>query len=92
MLLFLLQIDLGNVGLKNMMLLPPLIVSRIIILATLIFFICSSLRHAFFYSTGFDLGIYDQVVYLISQGKSPISSFFGLVVVGLVIFVAKFEY
>ena len=60
-----------------MMLLPPLIVSRIIILATLIFFICSSLRHAFFYSTGFDLGIYDQVVYLISQGKSPISSFLG---------------
>ena len=57
--------------------LPPLIVSRIIILATLIFFICSSLRHAFFYSTGFDLGIYDQVVYLISQGESPISSFLG---------------
>ena len=60
-----------------MRLLPPLIVSRIIILATLIFFICSSLRHAFFYSTGFDLGIYDQVVYLISQGESPISSFLG---------------
>lgn len=76
-LLFLLQIDLGNVELKNMRLLPPLIVSRIIILATLIFFICSSLRHAFFYSTGFDLGIYDQVVYLISQGESPISSFLG---------------
>ena len=60
-----------------MTLLPPLIVSRIIILATLIFYICSSLRHAFFYSTGFDLGIYDQVVYLISQGESPISSFLG---------------
>jgi len=62
---------------KNMRLLPPLIVSKIIILATLIFFICSSLRHTFFYSTGFDLGIYDQVVYLISQGESPISSFLG---------------
>ncbi len=51
--------------------------SRLIIIATLIFFICSSLRHTLFYSTGFDLGIYDQVVYLISQGESPFSSFLG---------------
>ncbi len=57
--------------------LPPPVVSRMIIVAALIFFVCSSLRHAFFYSTGFDLGIYDQVVYLISQGESPISSFLG---------------
>lgn len=51
--------------------------SKTIIIATLIFFISSSLRHALFYSTGFDLGIYDQVVYLISQGESPVSSFLG---------------
>ncbi len=60
-----------------MMLLPPPIVSRLVVIATLIFFISSSLRHTLFYSTGFDLGIYDQVVYLISQGESPISSFLG---------------
>lgn len=38
---------------------------------------CSSLRHALFQSGAFDLGIYDQVVYLISQGQPPISSFLG---------------
>ncbi|HEY9636771.1 MAG TPA: DUF2079 domain-containing protein [Coleofasciculaceae cyanobacterium] len=42
--------------------------------SSLIFFACSSLRHALFQSGAFDLGIYDQVVYLISQGRSPISS------------------
>jgi uncharacterized membrane protein len=43
----------------------------------LIFFVCSSIRHALFQSGGFDLGIYDQVVYLMSQGQPPISSFLG---------------
>ncbi|MGD1805569.1 DUF2079 domain-containing protein [Dapis sp. BLCC M126] len=57
--------------------LPPPVVSRMIALAALVLFISSSLRHALFYSTGFDLGIYDQVVYLISQGESPFSSFLG---------------
>lgn len=45
--------------------------------AALVFFLCSSVRHALFQSTAFDLGIYDQVVYLISQGLPPISSFLG---------------
>ena len=43
--------------------------------SALILFACSSLRHALFQSGAFDLGIYDQVVYLISQGEPPISSF-----------------
>lgn len=46
-----------------------------IAIASMIFFFCSSLRHALFQSTAFELGIYDQIVYLISQGKPPISSF-----------------
>lgn len=46
-----------------------------IAIASIIFFFCSSLRHGLFQSTAFELGIYDQVVYLISQGKPPISSF-----------------
>jgi uncharacterized membrane protein len=46
-------------------------------ISALIFFALSSLRHAMFHSGAFDLGIYDQVVYLISQGQPPISSFLG---------------
>lgn len=41
------------------------------------FWICSSLRHLLFQSTGYDLGIYDQVIYLISQGQPAISSILG---------------
>ncbi|MBH8553104.1 DUF2079 domain-containing protein [Nostocaceae cyanobacterium CENA357] len=46
-------------------------------ISALILFGCSSLRHTLFQSGVFDLGIYDQVVYLMSQGQSPISSFLG---------------
>lgn len=49
-----------------------------IIIAALIFFLSSSSRHLLFQSTAFDLGIYDQVTYLISQGLPPISSFLGI--------------
>jgi len=58
-------------------LIPPPAVAWGIAATALFFFLCSSLRHVLFQSTGFDLGIYDQVVYLISQGMSPISSFLG---------------
>ncbi|NJO39468.1 MAG: DUF2079 domain-containing protein [Cyanobacteria bacterium RU_5_0] len=43
----------------------------------LFLFMCSSVRHLLIHSTGFDLGIYDQVVYLMSQGLPPISSYLG---------------
>ena len=52
-------------------------VSWMIGASALILFACSSLRHALFQSGAFDLGIYDQVVYLMSQGQPPISSFLG---------------
>ena len=45
--------------------------------STLILFACSSLRHALFQSSAFDLGYFDQAVYLISQGQPPIVSFWG---------------
>lgn len=48
---------------------------KITIIAAIILFICSSLRHLLFQSTAFEMGIYDQVTYLISQGLPPISSF-----------------
>lgn len=43
----------------------------------LIFFACSSIRHALFQSSAFDLGYFDQAAYLISQGQAPIVSFWG---------------
>ncbi len=46
-----------------------------IALASVVLFILSSLRHFLFQSTAFELGIYDQVAYAISQGLTPFSSF-----------------
>jgi uncharacterized membrane protein len=43
--------------------------------ATIILFICSTIRHILFQSNALDLGWFDQGVYLISQGKPPIISF-----------------
>lgn len=45
--------------------------------ATLLLFFCSSARHLLFQSTAYDLGIYDQVIYLISRGLPAISSYLG---------------
>lgn len=45
--------------------------------SALILFGCSSLRHSLFQSTAFDLGYFDQAIYLISQGQTPIVSFWG---------------
>jgi uncharacterized membrane protein len=50
----------------------PLIVP--IALASSILFICSSVRHALFHSTAYDLSHFDQAIYLISQGKPAIVS------------------
>lgn len=48
----------------------------------IILFICSSLRHALFQSTAFDLGIFDQAVYLLSQNQEPLSTFTGSHILG----------
>ncbi|MDY6902670.1 MAG: DUF2079 domain-containing protein, partial [Cyanobacteriota bacterium] len=50
--------------------------------STLLLFFCSSLRHALFQSNAFDLGIFDNGVYLISQGQEPFISFRGLHILG----------
>jgi uncharacterized membrane protein len=55
---------------------PPTVIAMIIS-AIAIFLLCSSLRHEMFQSTAYDLGIYDQVTYLISQAEAPISSILG---------------
>ena len=50
-------------------------ITTVFIVTAIFLFFCSSLRHLLFQSTAFELGIYDQVAYLISQGEPPISSF-----------------
>ena len=55
-----------------------------------IYFLCcsatlslfSSLRHAWFQSNAWDLGIFDQAIYLISQGQAPISTFLNFHILG----------
>lgn len=51
--------------------------AKAIIISSFIFFAYSSLRHFLFRSTAWDLGIFDQYLYLISQGYPPIGSFTG---------------
>ena len=55
-------------------LLKAICVGLMIGVSALIFFVCSSLKHTLFQSTAFDLGIFDQAVYLISLGQPPVSS------------------
>ncbi len=54
----------------------------LVAIATIILFACSSFRHNLFQSTAFDLGIFDNAIYLISQGQEPIVSFRGLHILG----------
>lgn len=56
--------------------------SWIIGISALIFFGCSSIRHALFQSSAFDLGIFDQGIYLISQGEEPVCSLIGFHILG----------
>lgn len=42
----------------------------------------SSLRHAWFQSNAWDLGIFDQAIYLISQGQVPTSTFLNFHILG----------
>jgi uncharacterized membrane protein len=47
----------------------------LISIGAIVLFLSSSVKHALFQSNAWDLGIFDQAVYLISQGKPAISSF-----------------
>jgi uncharacterized membrane protein len=69
-----------NAQCPNTQYLKFLVKTKIIYLSTvaaILLFVCSGLRHLLFQSGAFDLGIYDQVVYLMSQGEAPISSILG---------------
>jgi uncharacterized membrane protein len=58
---------------------PPI---KFIGLGAIVLFFFSSLQHGWFRSGAWDLGIFDQAVYLISQGQPPISSFLGFHILG----------
>ncbi|KAF3889022.1 MULTISPECIES: DUF2079 domain-containing protein [Nostocales] len=66
---------------KTKVIIPSTVVWMIGVSAVILF-VSSSLRHILFQSTAFDLGIFDQAVYLIGQGQPPISSFMGYHILG----------
>ncbi len=51
--------------------------TRMIAVSTAILLVCSSIRHLLFHSTAYDLGYFDQLSYLLSQGLPPVISFWG---------------
>jgi uncharacterized membrane protein len=53
----------------------PLIIAAI---GGLVLFMAAVLRHTFLRSGGYDLSIFDQTLYLMSQGKTPFSSLIGM--------------
>mgnify|MGYP001284612340 CR=1 FL=1 len=44
--------------------------------------LASSIRHFWFHSSSWDLGIFDQAIYLISQGQEPYSTLLGFHILG----------
>ncbi|EAW33620.1 DUF2079 domain-containing protein [Lyngbya sp. PCC 8106] len=57
-------------------------ISLMVVLSTILLFFFSSFRHALFQSNAFDLGIFDNGIYLLSQGQKPFVTFRGLHILG----------
>jgi uncharacterized membrane protein len=53
-------------------------VTALMMASAALLFVASSLRHILFRSGAFDLGFFDQAVWLISRGRVPISSILGI--------------
>ena len=53
-----------------------------IVVTTIVLFAASSARHALFHSTAYDLAIFDQAIYLISQNQTPFSSLMEINILG----------
>lgn len=71
-----------EMGVFRLSWLPPVPLRWMVGISALVLFGCSSLRHALFQSGAYDLGFFDQAVYLISRGLPPIVSFWGFHVLG----------
>jgi uncharacterized membrane protein len=54
----------------------------LVVLGLVLFVPPSLLRHHSFLSSAYDLGIFDQAVFLISKGQQPVSSFLGFHILG----------
>jgi uncharacterized membrane protein len=53
-----------------------------IIISFIVLFLASTIRHILFSSTAYDLGIFDNGIYLISQGENPYISFLKIHILG----------
>jgi len=51
-------------------------------ISSLVLFACSSFRHILFKSNAFDLGIFDQSIYLISRFQTPFTTLMGIHILG----------
>lgn len=60
----------------------PLPQGLVILFSAILYFTMSSIKFSYFKATAFDLGIFDQAVYLISKGIEPVSSFLGFHILG----------
>src|SRR3990167_7127696 len=58
---------------------PPIIFTFICLLYAISFSVLAIIRHRHFFSQGWDLGLYDQIIWQYSQGKLAVSSFTNLI-------------
>ena len=66
---------------KNLSTLPNSVITYIVV-STIVLFLSSFFRHILFNSNAFDLGIFDNGIYLISQFKEPYVAFRNLHILG----------
>jgi uncharacterized membrane protein len=57
-------------------------IKTIVVTSAIFLFLCSSLRHMSFHSTAYDLGIFDQAVYLISRGEPSVPTLLDFHILG----------
>ncbi|MBM0743071.1 DUF2079 domain-containing protein [Phormidium sp. CLA17] len=74
----------GNLTVKNHLktFVPTRSLLGLLIVSAAIFLASSTLRHGLFHSNAWDLGIFDQPLYLLSRGLPPISSIIGVHILG----------
>jgi uncharacterized membrane protein len=74
----------GDWSVKNYLkaLVPNRSLLWLLIISAVILFASSTVRHGLFHSNAWDLGIFDQPLYLLSRGLPPISSIIGVHILG----------
>ena len=73
----------GNLTVRNFKAwMPPRSLLGIMSISAAILLASSTLRHGLFHSNAWDLGIFDQPLYLLSRGLPPVSSIIGVHILG----------